>query len=163
MCKKYLFPVLFILGFSSCNPVGKELTVLELATGEIVSAENLSLKKGDVVTIWTKVFKSSEDEAGVFSVKFNIENEGKSILLDSLDMRAEDHVINSKTTKESYNESSSKGDSTIYYTVHEYEAESKRFTVPADGKYSFDFKLTERSSYNSSIFGEKVGIVLRKS
>lgn len=162
MSKNYLFPVLFILGFSSCNPVGKELTVLELATGEIVSAENVSLKKGDVITIWTKVSKSSKDEAGIFSVKFNVESKGQSILLDSLNVNAADHIINSKTTKESYNQSSSAGDSTVYYIVHEYETESKKFTAPAEGKYTFDFKLIDRSS-NSSLFGNKLAIILRKS
>ncbi|MFD2285687.1 hypothetical protein GJU39_08750 [Pedobacter petrophilus] len=162
MSKNYLFPVLFILGFSSCNPVGKELTVLELANGEIVSAENVSLKKGDVVTIWTKVSTSSKDEGGAFQVKFNIESKGKSLLLDSLNLNAEDHVINSKKTEESYNQSSSTGDSTVHYTVHEYETESKKFTAPADGKYAFDFKLIDRSN-NRSLFGGKMAIILRKS
>jgi len=162
MYKNYLFPILFILSFSSCNPVGKELAVLELANGEIVSAENMSLKKGDVITIWTKVSSSSEDKNEAFRVKFNIENKGQSILLDSLNTSAEDHVINSKTTKESYNQSSSEGDSTVYYTVHEYETESKKFTVPNDGKYAFDFKLIDRSS-SRSLFGNKLAIILRKS
>jgi len=162
MYRNYLFSALFILGLSSCNPVGKELTVLELTPGEIATAENLSLKKGDVVTIWSKILKSSKDEGSAFSVKFNIENKGQSILFDSLNVDAQDHVINSEKTKESYNQSSSEGDSTIYYTVHEYETESKKFTVPKDGKYSFDFKLTERSN-QSSFFGNKLSIVLRKS
>ncbi|MFW0715649.1 hypothetical protein [Pedobacter sp. N23S346] len=162
MYRNYLFPVLFILGFSSCNPVGKELTVLELATGEIVSAENVSLKKGDVVTIWSKVSKSSEDEGAAFNVKFNVENKGQSILFDSLNVSAGDHIINSKETEESYNQSNSAGDSTVYYTVHEYETESKKFTAPKDGEYSFDFKLSERSS-QGSIFGSKLSIILRKS
>lgn len=162
MSKNYLFPILFILGFSSCNPVGKELAVLELTSGEIVSEENVSLKKGDVITIWTKVSNSSEDKDVAFQIKFNIESRGQSILLDSLDVTAKDHIINSTTTKESYNQSSSTGDSTVYYTVHKYETESKKFTAPADGKYTFDFKLTDRSS-NRSLFGNKLGIILRKS
>ncbi|NTE03538.1 hypothetical protein G6M26_07275 [Agrobacterium tumefaciens] len=161
MFRNNLLLVLFILGLSSCNPVGEEITALDLSEGEIATAENVTLKKGDVVTIWAKVTSSSEDKSPAFRVKFNIETKGQSILLDSLNVSNEDHVINSKKTKESYSQSSSKGDSTIYYTLHEYETESRKFTAPYDGKYAFDFKLMSQS--NSFGFNHsKLSIILRK-
>ncbi|WP_131536479.1 hypothetical protein [Pedobacter nototheniae] len=158
MFKNNLLAALFIISFASCNPIGTDITEVPLQIGEITSAEGVDLKKGDVVTIWSKV--AAKEATPDFKIKFNVESRGQSLMFDSLNVMGGTHIVNSKKTTESYNSSSSAGDSTVYYTVWDFEIENKKFTVPRDGKYNFDFKLTKAgTSFPSS----EISIILRKS
>ncbi|WP_316801978.1 hypothetical protein [Pedobacter nototheniae] len=158
MLRKNLIAALFIVSFASCNPIGTDVTEVPLQINEITSADAVNLKKGDVVTIWSKV--SAKDDTPVFKIKFNIESQGQSLMYDSLNVMAGTHIVNSKKTKESYTSSSSAGDSIKYYTVWDFEIENKKFTAPHDGKYNFDFKLINAGT---SFPSNEISIILRKS
>lgn len=159
MFKYHILPFLLLLTLISCNPVGADIIEIPLKVGEISSAEGIDLKKGDKVMIWSKLETNDKDDSPAFKVKYHIESEGKSLLFDSLDVFKGEHQINSKKTTESYDSrGSSDKDSTIYYTQHEFEIENTQFIAPKDGKYNFDFKLTQ----DRSSFSKGLSIILRK-
>lgn len=158
MFKYHILPFLLLLTLISCNPVGADIIEIPLKVGEISSAEGIDLKKGDKVMIWSKLETNDKDDSPAFKVRYHIESEGKSLLFDSLDVFNGSHQINSKKTTESYRSSSDGKESTIYYTQHEFEIENTQFIVPKDGKYNFDFKLTQ----DRSSFSKGFSIILRK-
>lgn len=159
MFKYPIIPSLLLFALISCNPVGKDLIEIPLKRGEVSSAEGIELKKGDKVTIWSKLETNDKDDSPAFKVRYHIESGGKSLVYDSLDVFKGEHQINSKKTTESYHStSSSDKDSTIYYNQHEFEVENTQFVAPKDGKYNFDFKLTQ----DLSTFSKGLSIVLRK-
>ncbi|NQX38752.1 hypothetical protein SAMN05421820_101785 [Pedobacter steynii] len=158
MFKYHIIPSFLLFALISCNPVGADIAEIPLKRGEVSSAEGIDLKKGDKVTIWSKLETNDKDDSPAFKVKYHIESAGKSLLYDSLDVFNGNHQINSKKTTESYRSSSDDKESTIYYTQHEFEIENTQFIVPKDGKYNFDFKLTQ----DLSTFSKGFSIILRK-
>jgi hypothetical protein len=160
MFKNNILAALVVLGMSSCNPIGEKIAEIPLSAGEIGSANAIDLKKGDVITIWSKVSERSDKEDAPFKVKYNIERDGQRIIFDSLKVTDGNHIINAEKTTESYTESSSAGDSTKHYTLKQFEIENKKITIPRDGKYNFDFKLVD-GDYD--FFNNDMLITLRKT
>lgn len=158
--KKNILAALVILSLASCNPIGEKVAEIPLSVGEIAGTNAIDLKKGDVVTIWSKIAERSDKEGVPFKVKYNIESNGKSIAFDSLRVNEGNHMINAEKTTESYTQSSSAGDSTKYYTLKQFEIENKKITIPRDGKYNFDFKLVN-GDYGFS--NSDMLIILRKT
>lgn len=158
--RNILFLSFSIIMLSSCNPIGEKLAEISLEGDGIATVDNINLKKGDVITIWTKVIEKDDSYTSKSGIRYNIECNGKSILFDSLNVNITEHVINSKKLDDSYIQSSSEKDSTVYYTMHQYETESKKFTAPIDGKYSFDFK--PKRNQGSSFQDTKLAVILRK-
>jgi len=143
MFKNSILASFVVLCLASCNPVGETIAEIPLSVGEISGSNVLDLKKGDVVTIWSKITQRSDNDEIPFNVKYNIESMGKSIAFDSLKATNGEHIINAEKSTESYTQSSSEGDSTKYYTLKKFEVENKKITIPEDGKYNFDFKVVD--------------------
>jgi len=149
-----------LFGLGACNPVGSDIGEVALKSNEIASAEGIDLKKGDVVTIWSKVSTSGETVSPRLSLRYSIENNDELLKNDSVKVSGGKHIINSQKSEESYQTNSSTDkDSTVYYTKWEYEAESASFTVPRDGKYNFDFKL---KNAGDGFLNDEVAVILRK-
>lgn len=152
--------VLLLLGLDACNPVGNDIAEVGLKANEITSAEGIELKKGDVVTIWSKVATNSETVSPSLTLRYSIENNDETLKNDSVQVIKGTHLINSHKSEESYQtNSSTERDSTVYYTKWEYEAESASFTAPRNGRYNFDFKLKNSSD---GFLRDEVAVILRK-
>lgn len=159
MFKYHILPAFLLFALISCNPVGEEIIEIPLKVGEVSSAEGIELKKGDKVMIWSKLETNDKDDAPAFKVRYHIGSAGKTLLYDSLDVFKGEHEIHSKKTTESYQTmSSSDKDSMVYYQQHEFEIENTQFVAPKDGKYDFDFKLTQ----DLSSFSKGLSVILRK-
>ncbi|SHE77486.1 hypothetical protein [Pedobacter caeni] len=164
MFKYYIVPCLLLLALASCNPVGENIIELPLQAGEISSAENIDLKKGDKVVIWSKLTLNDDEVLPDFKVRVNVENEGKSVWSDSLKVLKGRHAINSERSTEAYevlgggDSDGVEKDSTAYYSKRTFELDNADFIVPKDGKYNFDFKLKlDINSHNKGF-----SIILRK-
>lgn len=161
MFKKNILAALVILSLASCNPIGEKVAEIPLSAGEIGSTNPIDLKKGDVITIWSKIAERSDKEGGAaFKIKYNVESNGQNIVFDTLRVNEGNHKINAEKTTESYTQSSSAGDSTKYYTLKQFEIENKKITIPHDGKYNFDFKLVNG---DYGLFNNDMLIILRKT
>lgn len=158
--KNIMLASFIILSLASCNPIGEKVAEIPLKAGEIAWANAVDLKKGDVITIWSKIADRSDQTSAPFKVKYNIESNGQTITFDSLKTTNGDHIINAEKTTESHIYSTSEGDSTKYYTLRQFEVENKKITIPHDGKYNFDFKLLD-GDYGFS--NDDMLIILRKS
>jgi hypothetical protein len=160
MFRNNAIAILLLLGFVSCNPVGEKIEEIGLKANEITSAEGVDLKKGDVVTIWSKVSTNNTMVSPNISLRYNIENKDESLKNDSIHVAGGSHIINSSKSEESYQTSdSNEKDSTVYYTKWEYEAENASFTAPRDGKYNFDFKLRYTGE---GFLRDEISVILRK-
>lgn len=153
--KKYIAS-LFIISQVSCNPVGEDLTEIQLIPNEITSAKGLDLKKGDEVVFWVKNSVPSESLVD-YNVKYSVALDNKIVCYDSTFVQYGDHTINSKVSE-------SDGIISQFFSNEngsaiEFERENKSFKVPEDGKYDFDFKLYNPE--DDSFFSKNFSIIIR--
>ncbi|MCL5128591.1 hypothetical protein [Algibacter sp. L4_22] len=153
---KYFYCLVFLGMLHSCNVVGNDLEKeVGLSTSSISTIDNVSLKKGEEVVIWTKSsleYKTYESpDLDDYSIKYYIEKDKDSMLVDRYLPLVFSHFIKSSKEEESdtetrYNDDNEEEEVDITRVTSEYEAESGVYVVPEDGNYSFSFKLYSKDN-----------------
>ncbi|CAD0005692.1 MULTISPECIES: hypothetical protein [Flavobacterium] len=157
-----IIPLITLITFSSCHSIGEELIEVPISKDEITSSGEISLKKGETISFWTKIISTTPYPD--YTIKYLIEENKKAIEFDSISrFSGTNHIINATASSEDITEKTSKEKDTIIHSEKfEFEFENKKFTAPKDGKYTFDFKLTKYESDSESFFGSGMSIILRK-
>ena len=120
-----LSSIILITVFCSCNVLGKKIKVIPLAPGDIASAENIALKKGDELVLWSKIEAQYDDERPNFSIRYLLEKDGAIVSFDSVRVMDGAHTVNSSFTNE-------KGG----YKTLNAEIENKKIAIKDDGNYT---------------------------
>jgi hypothetical protein len=152
----YFFCLIFFGILQSCNVIGTDLgEEIGLSTSSISSLDNVFLKKGDEVVIWTKSslqYKTNDSpNINDYSVKYYIEKDKDSMLVDRYYPLVFAHYIKSSQeieseTERGYNANDEEEDVEVISVNRKYEAESNVYVVPEDGTYSFNFKLYAKNN-----------------
>jgi hypothetical protein len=144
--------------FFGCNSVGADLAELPLSSNKIVSSDEIVLKKGETITIWTKLNVATATPD--FKIRYLIEESGSKMVYDSLSFLSNEknHIINSSAfSEEVIEKTSGDKDSIVIKRDFLFELKTKDFEAPKDGKYTFDFKMTKGDTFNGGF-----SIILRK-
>lgn len=152
-----------LIAFYGCHSVGKELIEVPVTKEGITSSGEISLKKGETISFWTKI--NSNTPYPEYTIKYLIEENKKTIEFDSISRFTyeKNRIINATATSEDITEKTFEEKDTIIHRENfEFELENKKFTAPKDGKYTFDFKLTKLESESKSVFSSGISIILRK-
>lgn len=152
-----------LITLCSCHSAGKDLIEVPITKDGITSSGEISLKKGETISFWTKI--NSTTPYPEYTIKYLIEENKKTIEFDSIGRftHGTDHIINAKASSEDLTEKTfEEKDTIIHKENYEFELENKKFTAPKDGKYTFDFKLTKYEPESQSAFSSGVSIILRK-
>jgi hypothetical protein len=149
----FILPVLML----GCQSLGEDLAEIPLSDQNITSSNEIELKKGEKITIWTKC--NIPNAQPNFKIKYLIEENGNKIEFDTL-FPISEHIINSKGSKEDVTEKNSDDKDTLIHKENfQFELKNTEFIAPIDGKYTFDFKLSSKSE---SLFNSGFSIILRK-
>jgi hypothetical protein len=144
----------------SCHSLGEDLVELPLITNDIISTAEINLKKGETISIWTKI--SAKNAFPEYNIKYLIEENKKEFEFDSIGSfdSQKNPIIKASATAEDVTEKTYEEKDTIIHKENfEFELKNKEFVAPKDGKYTFNFKLT---SETESLFNSGFSIVLRK-
>ncbi|TRX35536.1 hypothetical protein FNW52_10880 [Flavobacterium sp. ZT3R18] len=153
---KSILLILPILIFG-CQSLGEDLAEIPLSDQNITSSNEIELKKGEKIAIWTKC--NIPNAVPNFKIKYLIEENDKQIEFDSL-FPISEHIINSEASEEDVVEKNfDDKDTLIHKENFQFELKNKEFIAPKDGKYTFDFKLSSKSE---SFFDSGFSIILRK-
>lgn len=183
---KAIFTILLVSIFTiSCNPIGETVSEEQPLDDQLVNtAENLDLKKGDVLVIWGKMDASflKNDNVPIFELSYNLSLDGKTIENKKVPMFiSNDKIINStyeiqkeeeeEETEEPVNELSENSlDSTenpeqkpekVAKSDWTFEQEIIKIPIEKDGKYTLDYKANSSDEAADSMF-TKVSVILRK-
>lgn len=147
---KYIIVVLFFLStiLFSCNTIGTKVKQIPLEVGNISTVNNIKLKKGDQLVIWSKIAAKYEDAAPDFSLRYLIEKDGEKMAFDELNVMNGAHTINTYS-----------GDDDGKYKSQKTEIENKIIDIKEDGNYSFSFKLVE---IEDDFPSDEISVILRK-
>jgi hypothetical protein len=149
-----------------CQSLGEDIAEIQLSDQDITSSNEIQLKKGDIIAIWTKC--NVPNPYPDFQIKYLIEENHDKIEYNVLTpYYSSQHIINSTASEEHVVEKNYEDKDTLIHKKNfQFEYKNIEFIAPIDGKYTFDFKMSKKSdpqSDSESMFNSGLAIILRKN